>query len=939
MNKYESTKIQDILEAPLLYDNNFKQLFDEFELLGKSNIIDKINNNNHKINNIFIENNNNFPNEGIFISFGKKINNQEFSPIPVPSSDSQKNKLSIIQDKIQDNSLSPLPINDRNFPIIKDINNYDTNKNNIEKIVNNDNSSNMNNINTSLDMKNSIEQSTKIVTRADIKPLLNNSLDSIDIDNSNMYNLDKENNAEKEYIYEPTNIQGILNLNFDIIFDNNKFNSVFQQLENLDKITNENKNEMSPGKNMEMYKDNNDNMYTIKEEEEEDLYDPESRNLSMKNSSLKNILVLSKNQENIESLNNKEKKKQNSKEINKFNHINNQKKLEIPDFEEYFRPEPNKLNPIELKINNKNEEYINNEKSEQLFDKILTKGNINNDEKNDKNIFNNQANSSNYNNNYNFSFGKIIPNNDNNNDDKNNESSNQKNINNINNRGVNGDEIFTFDKKKNIIGSEKDDFKENKNINNGEITQINLEKEKLINNSDNSNNKNKIDNPFYNPKLAHSIQNEIEDFTQQNPNSNEKNIECLYDNPSSKKEEEQENIKEIEENNNEINNDNAIKNNENQKYENNNKNIDDNEENNLNNIKNIENINNNNNKKDNNHTFQINEEIGGNNANNNKKEEIIIDDNNTKEKESNNLNNDEQIILNISDSIEGNKHKKIEFNKYIQSPEINSSISSQKKRFDNNIKFSLSNMKPKIISKMHIRNLKKLYPNFNLQINENNINKAFLNYFLKDYNQIIFKNNMNNDDNNTIQISLKSYFNILNKLREKEIITFDECVKKLINSTSIQIENIKKEKNINNSQLLLKKNNNDSWPEIKNNTMNMLFSEFKKKIKEINNYHNDPSHKTNNANNIRKLIDKLEDIYCDIIKYGNTIYKNSEIEKIFLYQKIINELEMSNNKTNSQINKNIDIVNNEPKNKSFINNLYLLIGGLLLLVLIIISFK
>ena len=129
MKNYLSSKLKDVLEAPLLLENNFTKLFDEFEIIEKNNIINSINS-NKKINNIFLEDNNNNLNKEIFISFGKnKINNQDFSPIPILSSDSQKNKFSINSDKIQDNSLSPIPMNNLNLPIIKDINSHDSNQN------------------------------------------------------------------------------------------------------------------------------------------------------------------------------------------------------------------------------------------------------------------------------------------------------------------------------------------------------------------------------------------------------------------------------------------------------------------------------------------------------------------------------------------------------------------------------------------------------------------------------------------------------------------------------------------------------------------------------------------------------------------------------------------------------------------------------------------
>jgi hypothetical protein len=120
MKNYESTKIKQVLESPTLSQNYFKEIFDEFDLYNNSNdIINEIKNKNknNKINNVFL------PNNEMYISFGKNyINNQDLSPIPISSSDSQKDKLSLISDnKEPDNFVSPLPINDLNFPIIKDI--------------------------------------------------------------------------------------------------------------------------------------------------------------------------------------------------------------------------------------------------------------------------------------------------------------------------------------------------------------------------------------------------------------------------------------------------------------------------------------------------------------------------------------------------------------------------------------------------------------------------------------------------------------------------------------------------------------------------------------------------------------------------------------------------------------------------------------------------
>ena len=180
----------------------------------------------------------------MYINFGKNyINNQDLSPIPISSSDSQKDKLSLISDnKEPDNFVSPLPINDLNFPIIKDINNFDSNTN--DKEINNMNNkkenkwkkltellilkrlrnnifndikkipkmiiikliisnnknklinqnflnNNITNNNISIDMKNSFEQSTKIEIKTHIKMLSDNSLDDI-VEDSNFYNVEKD---------------------------------------------------------------------------------------------------------------------------------------------------------------------------------------------------------------------------------------------------------------------------------------------------------------------------------------------------------------------------------------------------------------------------------------------------------------------------------------------------------------------------------------------------------------------------------------------------------------------------------------------------------------------------------------------------------------------------------------------------------------------------
>ena len=119
--------------------------------------------------------------------------------------------------------------------------------------------------------------------------------------------------------------------------------------------------------------------------------------------------------------------------------------------------------------------------------------------------------------------------------------------------------------------------------------------------------------------------------------------------------------------------------------------------------------------------------------------------------------------------------------------------------------------------------------------------------------------------------------------------------------------------------------------------MNFLFSKLKSKIKEIKNYYIDFAKKKKKTNNIVKLRDDLNIIFEDIIECSKIIYKNSIIEKIYCYQKIVDELNISPNLSNKNIIQNKDIKENKLKNNSFINS-PIFIGGLLLPLVIIIIF-
>ena len=946
MKNYESTKIKQVLESPTLSQNYFKEIFDEFDLYNNNNdIINEIKNKNknNKINNVFL------PNNEMYISFGKNyINNQDLSPIPISSSDSQKDKLSLISDnKEPDNFVSPLPINDLNFPIIKDINNFDSNtndkeinnmnnkkenkwkkltellilnrlrnnifndikkipkmilikliiSNNKNKLINQNIPNNtLTNNNISIDMKNSFEQSTKIEIKTHIKMISDNSLDDI-VEDSNFYNVEKEKNEDredKEYIYEPTNAQNLLNINLDPIFDVSKLNSMVQELDKIDKI-------------YENIDNNNNNfMHPIKEEPDEEIYEQESRNLSMKNNSLQNNLVLSKNKEikenfnNFKDINDKEVEEKDNKEIDIIKGENKESKKSVQDFSEFFQSQPTNLNYIEQKLNNQINQNLNKNKEEKKGELYLKtpsqpenlKNDIYNDKMNEKNTFSKLP----YENDYNFSFG-IKDFNNNNNKENNKISSNIKNfVNSINKEEANN-ELFTFDKNKNKTDFGKEDF----------------EKELLINKSKN---KDDMNNSITILNQKNNDNNQLINTESSNSKKFDKILEKL-----SPLKDDQNNRKKI-----------------NDSYKENNKNF----ENTIYNYNKKNDTNTNANK--NNVKFLNNDEkiFKTDNTNNycknnrNEKEENNSSFNNLS-KEINYLNNDEKIIIDESFSNNGNQSKKKDYSQFIKSPECSSSVKSVKKGLDPNISIrsNLFNINPKIITINQINNLRKLHPKINLSINDKNINKNFFKYFLNGFNNIIFRTKMNdtNINKNIHRIQLKSYLNILGKIIEKDAILYDEFVEYLINETSEQIEILKKYNKINNNQLKLNKGKKNVSKKENDAALNNLFSNLNSKLWSIKYYYVDETNKISNKNNIHKLREDLKYIFEKLITYINKVYKKSVNEKIYYYQKIVDELLMLNvNKKELKIS--IDKLNAKLKIKSILNN-PLIIGGILLPFIII----
>ena len=343
--------------------------------------------------------------------------------------------------------------------------------------------------------------------------------------------------------------------------------------------------------------------------------------------------------------------------------------------------------------------------------------------------------------------------------------------------------------------------------------------------------------------------------------------------------------------------------------------------------------NNRNEKEENNSSFN-NIFLKNNQINNNDKVYNIYSN---KSKEFNYLNNDEKIIIDESFSNNGNQSKKKDYSQFIKSPECSSSVKSVKKGLDPNISIrsNLFNINPKIITINQINNLRKLNPKINLSINDKNINKNFFKYFLNGFNNIIFRTKMNdtNINKNIHRIQLKSYLNILGKIIEKDAILYDEFVEYLINETSEQIEILKKYNKINNNQLKLNKGKKNVSKKENDAALNNLFSNLNSKLWSIKYYYVDETNKNSNKSNINKLREDLKYIFEKLITYINKVYKKSVNEKIYYYQKIVDEL-LTLNANKKELKISIDKLNAKLKIKSILNN-PLIIGGILLPFIII----
>ena len=851
----------------------------------------------------------------------------------------------------------------------------------------NENNQNMNNINhndISTDVKISNEPTTKIEASTKII-LTNNSIDEI-ADNSNLYYIDKENYEEQPHQYEPTNIQKILDTNLDTILDNNKFESAIKELS----LISQSNEKFEQEKENDEYNNNNINstskvyIYPIKEVDE-DKYEHESKNPSMRNFSFGNNLNLNNAKENNENLNNLNLKKEIKAEkptlnpfLANYNNLDNEyknkkdsdkeKKIEIKDFSEFFKPQQRNLNNIELKINNldnTNNDNINDNnkenKKEFLFGHILNKQKLKNSEDNNNNkdsfniLFNDPYT--------NFSFGKSDFNNNNNNIKKT-ESKIEKNDSNPNsNKEIENNIIVTFDKKKNQRENEKNinitEFDNNKNYQKNDIAQDknkieNLETEKLIDNKDNNNinkDNNEIDLQFFSFRPNILKLDENEESKKVNNNNKEEKLVSKF--TSEKK-----NKNEIDN----LNKENEIKitSTENLIEKNNNKNEE--------NIKYNNNDNNANNEKEEEKKEELIIKIVKDDIIDNKKNNINPDENkinnsiklsnnedntNTnsyKDKENNKKIIEEKIILNNSDCKDENDFKKIDYNKYINSPEVFSSIKSKSINLNNNISIrtNLFNIKPKIITNLQIKNIQKLYPKFNIVINDKNINQDFLKYYLNDFNCIFFANNINDLNKNKYKIKLKSYFNILKKINEKIFYFHDSTIEILINATFERINLIKQKNNIKKIPLLSNSNNiiiNDKNDE----AMEKVFSDLNSKLKDIKNYYQNINNKNKANNNIVKLRNEFKEAFSKAIRYINKKYEETPIIQIKFYQKVINDLRSfcpkENNGNISKKNKNKSKIiqkgensNSKKKNSLFIQNPLFIVGIIFLIFCFLIKF-
>ena len=472
----------------------------------------------------------------------------------------------------------------------------------------------------------------------------------------------------------------------------------------------------------------------------------------------------------------------------------------------------------------------------------------------------------------------------------------------------------------------QNEIKDGININNIN-NNINDNKQK---NSKIKQNEENIENEIYNE----SKDNEIPDFNftssqnENKSNTNDKNINNsihkVYESEDlDKKEKESQNKKnnnekskeydfDIDDEENElILNKNNITNKENMYNKNNKVDINNENYNDLDNCK--KDINSNNieenkdNKDENNNEIEI--VFNYNNIKNESKDnERKINNNNIihyNDKIENNHNNDENEKHSLNSKLEEkilfNSDDKSDYNKYIESP-FNTPVKTEKNNEEiiNIIKNPKKEIKKLSLEQIEI--LKENYPNLNIGINDDQPIKNYLKYYALDNNnknncfyKILFCNRKN-AKGRKYSISLGSYLSILFKMNKKSMpisnIKYESLIKKLINLTNIHKKSIENE--INNNIIV----NED-----KKEVLNMLFQNFKEKIKDLrNSYVIFLKNKKNCSNNLSNLKnaegedniqqkrEEMKNIYKDLIRYINTIYKYIPDKKRDSYQKVISFL-------------------------------------------------
>ena len=933
----------------------------------------------NNINNINININNNGEN---FPFYSKNSNFEQIIPPFIKKKEQEYNEK--YENTLNINNIKNIPINLSKKPQenwkkmteflkqkylnnIKDQNNINNKKNDIinlllQQLKNNNKLNDSNNFN---------QPALQITTTVEVKELFNSEDNITDDDNninSNNSNINKninnyrnnnikiiEQNKEIEYNYEPTNLSFINNVDFGKILDKNKYKQIIKQINEHEEIE-----KIKIKKNEENINNNKGTMYIIDEEEDEYKYDQDSVKASRKNSGLsrskiykigdKNKIIqnswgsfdkkYSNNNEiyknNLNDISPKKSKKdflsfsaknlnystqnntlkllenqnkdidddfRNNKNKNDFKNAN----FEILNFNQYLNPEiNNNVNHYESKIikynknlsspdidNNKiNLNLLNFKQNFQKIDEkfedfILIK-------KENQDIFNNENN---INTDLINSKKSLIDNNKNNNN-KNYENNLESKNNNINDNNENM----------------------NKN-NNSKLNQIINPSNQTIENIHNKNKnvENKGDGEIINKKLNHEFINEEINKDEINKN---KNIEMNYSLEKSLSKSNpntiiintitnKENINNDILNSNTINIDN-IKNKNGDKYINNNIQSE--------NLKII--------KKQNSKSYsKIDIDIS-------KEYDFDVDDDEIDFIIDNNKNEENKIKTNNNDINLKNDEK--QYNIICNNNFNKNKNELEKKEINNNDKEIISGE-----------------PNKDEKIIFNSEDKSDFNKYIESpFNSPIKLDNNKNQKEKEKNTNIKNInlFGDKNSINKKKLskLNYESLIKKLINLTKYHKNKIIDDKNQDNINIIIQENQKEM--------LELIFQKFKFKIKDLRDnyiyYLNNKNNCSNNMNKLKKLENKvnipekrkeLKNIYKDLIKYINNIYKNLPSNKKTSYQMIINSLKeyekidnLENIGQNNYINNKGNNNPNQVKDKELLKKY--MIGAVLIPLFYLINF-